>query len=120
MLLHTILGRKGATVEERLAPNHLADLRASGLSDEQIIACGFWTETDAKVIGRLLNWKQSAKKLGPCLCIPFPNADGSDGPYVRVKPDSPRLFDKKPAKYESPKESNNQLLLPPHTRSVLS
>jgi hypothetical protein len=102
------------------AKNHLADLRASGLSDEQILKCGFWTEMDTKAVTGFLNWKKSAKSLGQCLCIPFPNPDGSDGGYVRVKPDAPRTFDGKTAKYESPRESTNKLYLPPRTRQVLT
>jgi hypothetical protein len=120
MIPHDLLGRKGSTPEERLAPNHLVNLRASGLSDEQILKCGFWTEMDAKAIAGFLNWKRSAKSLGPCLCIPFPNSDGSDTGYVRVKPDTPRTFNGKSAKYESPRESTNRLYLPPQTRQVLT
>ena len=61
---------------ETLLPRHLADLRASGLSDDQIRACGFFSATDPATVAKLLGWKTPATRLGPCLCIPFPGPDG--------------------------------------------
>src|SRR5262245_14085840 len=89
-----------------LLPQHMADLRKSGLSDEQIRCCGFRSSVDGAQIAGWLHWKTSAKSLGPCLCIPFYGPDGNALEYVRVKPDKPRTSKKKdggkPIKYESP------------------
>ena len=91
-----------------LLPQHLADLRKSGLSDAQITACGFYSEEDPADVAKLLNWKGSAATLGPCLCIPFAGPDGKATGHVRVKPDRPRLRKGKPAKYESPLKASNR------------
>jgi hypothetical protein len=98
-----------------LAPEHLADLRDSGLSDATIAACGFYTERDPEIIGRQLNWAGGAFALGPCLAIPF------DGTYVRFKPSKPNKDAKgRPRKYESPKGLPNRLYVPPATRDKLT
>ena len=104
-----------------LLPQHLADLRDSGLSDETIRACGFRSTTDAEEIKGILRWKASAERLGPCLVIPFFYADGTQiSGYARLKPDCPISDTKgKVRKYESPKGLPNRVFLPPHTRTVL-
>ncbi len=91
-----------AAAVQPLTPKHLADLRASGLTDATIAACGFHSLTDAGAIAQVLNWQYPAKKLGPCLAIPFRDADGKPTGYVRLKPDQSRQSDGKAAKYESP------------------
>jgi|GEM_PF-5273166 len=105
-----------------LLPQHLADLRRSGLSDEHILSCGFRSSSDPAQIARLLNWKNPAKALGPCLCIPFFRADGERLDYVRMKPDKPRKSKNggKSIKYESPLRSVNRAYLPPNTRAALA
>src|SRR5206468_1319178 len=85
-----------------LLPHHRADLRASGLTDDQIARCGFYSESDPAAVAGLLGWKGPATVLGPCLCIPFRGPDGRPAVYVRVKPDCPRERKGKPAKYEAP------------------
>ena len=103
-----------------LHPEHLADLRASGLSDEQIRDCGFYTETDPSAVAKLLNWKRPATDLGPCLCIPFHGTDGKPSGYTRVKPSKPRQKDGKTVKYESPVGKPNRAYIPPATRAKLA
>lgn len=105
-----------------LLPRHLADLRASGLTDEQIRVCGFYSCSDTVALARLLGRKNRrvVAALGPCLCIPFPNADGSPSGYVRCKPDAPRVADGKPVKYESPVGTPNRAYFPPATLPVLA
>lgn len=106
-----------------LLPQHLADLRGSGLSDETISLCRFRSETDPFKIMKYLNCKkQTAKDFGPCLCIPFYDADGKYMDYVRIKPDYPRTLSGKdrPNKYESPSKSNNRIYIPPRTRVMLA
>jgi putative DNA primase/helicase len=103
----------------------LADLRASGLSDAQISACGFYTETDPAKVSLGLKWRRPAKELGPCLAIPYRDREGNVNGYVRFKPDKPRLSKKqdgtpKPVKYESPKGKPNQAFFPPGTLAALA
>jgi len=48
----------------RLTPRHLADLRASGLSDQQIAACGFHSLQAIESIQSVLRWKRYNGDLG--------------------------------------------------------
>jgi len=85
----------------RLLPQHLADLRRSGLSDETIEVNGIYSEINPTVIARILNWSSPAKALGPCMVIPF--ADPSTGKlngFARIRPDNPRTAG---GKYEQPR-----------------
>ena len=104
-----------------LTPRHLADLRQSGLSDQQIAACGFHSVLASATVQKLLNWRRCNGQLGDCLAFPFFDAAGKPTGYVRLKPDSPRKakHDGKPIKYESPKGSANRAYFPPATRTVL-
>ena len=104
-----------------LLPQHLSELRSSGLSDEQIQLCGFYSEANPSRWSALLKWKTPPRQRAPVLCIPFFDADGKPLDYVRVKPDQPRSgTNKKPIKYESPIGASNRAYFPPATRSVLS
>jgi putative DNA primase/helicase len=105
-----------------LLPQHLTDLRRSGLSDETVAACRFRSETDPVAVAGLLNWKTPAVGLGPCLVIPFADADGNVNGYARVKPDRPRARkqDGKPQKYEAPYRKPNRAYFPPGTRAALA
>jgi hypothetical protein len=98
-------------------------LEKSGLSAEQIKACGFFSLTNREEIRKALRWKGYRGELGDCLAIPFFDAEGNpvDG-YCRLKPDRPRTGkeDGKPIKYESPKGLNNRAYFPPGTRAVLN
>jgi hypothetical protein len=104
-----------------LLPQHVEDLRRSGLSDEQIAACHFRSETDPRKVGKLLRWSGPATDLVPCLVIPFPEPGGTLNGYSRIKPDKPRQGkdDGKPRKYEAPYKKANRLFFPPRTRSLL-
>jgi hypothetical protein len=106
-----------------LLPHHLADLRRSGLSDDQIGRCGFYSEPDPAAVGRLLNRSDPkvVAALGPCLCLPFAALDSRPAGYVRCKPDRPRADDKgKLVKYESPVGAPNRAYLPPATRAAVA
>jgi hypothetical protein len=105
-----------------LTDRHLADLRDSGLSDEQIEACGFHSLRTAAEVEKVLRWKSYDGSLGPCLCIPFFDPDGKPmAGYSRLKPDRPmkRESGDRP-KYETPKGSSNRAYLPPGTRAALA
>jgi hypothetical protein len=106
-----------------LLPHHLADLRRSGLSDEQIAACGFRSTTDRKEIGSILNWNGYNGRLGPCLVIPYFNPNGPFSGYSRIKPDRPlaRKGQKgKAPKYESPVGQGNHAYFPPSFADALA
>ncbi len=113
------IGKKGEPV--RLSKKHLADLRASGLSDRQIHRCCFRTVSDPVKVQEILRWKRSAEALGDCLCIPFVDTTGERTGYCRLKPDRPRKDQNGRAiKYESPKGLPNRVFIPPTTRAALS
>jgi putative DNA primase/helicase len=105
----------------KLLPQHLTDLRTSGLSDAQIHRCGLYSLQAPASIQKVLNWKGYKGGLGDCLAFPFRNAEGKTNGYVRLKPDRPRRSkeDGKPIKYESPKGSANRAYFPPGTLAVL-
>src|SRR5262245_14464205 len=104
-----------------LSESHLADLRASGLSDETIRACGLFSEIDAVKIGETLNWNGPAETLGACLVIPFFDLDGRPNGYMRVKPTCPRKDkDGKPIKYESPRGEVNRAYFPPGVTELMA
>jgi len=106
-----------------LLPQHLADLRKSGLTDATIQACGFYSETDPKKIAKLLKCSVAyAKRLGPCLVLPFFDLHGKPTNYVRLKPDNPQADAKKKRvkKYEAPRGVGNQAYFPPATIAALA
>jgi putative DNA primase/helicase len=107
-------------VSGALGDKHRADLEASGLTPEAIAAGGFYTEADPVTVGKLLNWKGPARRLGPCLVIPFLNPDGTPSGYCRVKPGRPREKAGKRFKYESPVGQPNRAYLPPLARAALA
>jgi Domain of unknown function (DUF3854) len=125
----------GSTRQRHLLAHHLEDLRRSGLSEDSIHAGGFFSMTKSEDVRRALNWGHSYRgELGPCLAIPFFDANGRPmrqakhfhavsgdyADYVRLKPDSPGLNDEgTPRKYESPCGEPNHAYFPTWTRSVL-
>src|SRR5438445_3922347 len=110
-----------AGLAHKLTPRHLADLRASGLTDETIAANGFDSLQAPASVQTALRWKRYRGELGDCLRISFRDADGKPLEYSRLKPDCPRRGkeDGKPIKYESPKGSANRAYFPPGTLAAL-
>jgi Domain of unknown function (DUF3854) len=106
----------------RLLPQHLAELRRSGLDEADAAAAGVHSLTDAAVIARTLHIPERwARLLGPCLAFPYldPRTGGPTG-HCRLKPDRPRVDrDGKTIKYESPKGAGLQAYFPPLARSAL-
>src|SRR5579864_4097626 len=79
-----------------LLPKHLEELRRSGLTDETIRACGFWSMTDPKEIQFTLRRGYDVSCLGPCLAFPFFDLRGGRVcDFTRLKPDNPRLEKKR-------------------------
>lgn len=106
----------------KLHPNHLADLRKSGLTDATIEAAGLYSEHRHAEIGVMLNWAKPPKRMGSVLVFPFHRPDGSFTGYCRLKPDAPRA-DKstgKPIKYESPRQRGNEIYFPPGIAAALA
>ncbi len=108
----------------RLLPNHLAELRASGLTDETIAANGVYSEFDPAAVAKLLNWgKARAAVLGPVLVYPHFGRDGTPLGHATVKPDNPRARGDKPGKitkYENPRGRPNRLYVPAGARAALA
>jgi hypothetical protein len=85
-----------------LLPQHLADLRRSGLSDETIAESGIYSESDRRAVSRLLGWDRPAPS--GAMVIPFSHPDGTRNGFARAKLDQPRKArDGKPVKYEQPR-----------------
>jgi hypothetical protein len=115
-------GREGGWIVTLLLSQHLADLKNSGLLDETIAACRFYSVSDHAEARRILNWKGPAKDMGPFLAIPFFDLDGKPNCYIRLKPDRPRVNKKtgKPQKYESPYRKPSRAYLPPAVGAALA
>jgi putative DNA primase/helicase len=99
-------------------PHHLAELRASGLSEETIRGAGIHSETNYDEIASLLEWKPP-KKMAPVLVFPVLRADGTPTGYAYVKPDHPRKVADKVVKYEAPRGRPARVYVPPKTHSAL-
>ncbi len=104
-------------VEALLRPHHIEQLRSSGLSDETIVACGFYSEHKHAAICSILDNTRIKKSCGMALVFPFFDLRGEKTGYKRVKLDNPRT-DKsaskdKPIKYESPVQRSNPVYFPP-------
>ena len=103
-----------------------ADLRSSGLSNEQIRACNFRVVEDPITINGIRHFiGAKTNQLGACLVIPYRQPDGTLIPvetFARLKPAKPRTDKKtgKPVKYESPIKSSLRLYFPPATCKSLS
>ncbi len=119
-----------------LAPEHLAELRESGLSDATIRAAGLHTVTDGSCVRELLGGYlavRTANGMGSCLAfsyfdaagvpMTYPNGDGSLHPFIRLKPSKPRVDRKdkgRKIKYESPAGAPCRAYFPPGTRDSLA
>jgi putative DNA primase/helicase len=106
-----------------LDPRHVAEFRASGLTDLTVEAAGLYTVVAAERAAKLLNRCSSRPDsigTGPWLALPFRDADGLPTSYVRLKPLVPRTDgDGKPVKYESPSDVPNRAYFPPGTIPAL-
>ena len=102
-----------------LLPHHRKQLTESGLTDATIAGAGLYSETNADKIRSIIKCsKPVAKKLGPCLVIPYYDIDGRNG-YARIRPDIPRVIGSRKLKYESPKGEPNQPYLPESVKQCI-
>ncbi|MBN1854573.1 MAG: DUF3854 domain-containing protein [Pirellulales bacterium] len=95
-----------------LLPHHLAELRASGLSDDTIRAAKIRSETNHIKLASMLNRRKWDRKQGPGLVFPFIDESGATVLY-RVKPDRPPQKNGKPCKYLSPVGGGVRIYVPP-------
>jgi putative DNA primase/helicase len=102
-----------------LLAHHVAELRASGLSDETIKASGVHSEDAHSALDVMLGWGgKLPKKMAPAIVFPYTAIDGRNSSYARIKPDTPRKQGGKVTKYESPRKQPNQLYIPPGVADV--
>lgn len=102
-----------------LLPNHIADLRRSGLTDATISAAGIHSETDHHKLAALLNRKSWSRTCGAALVFPFHDESGAVV-LNRVKPDTPPSKNGKPAKYLSPTGAAVRAYIPPSQNGELA
>jgi hypothetical protein len=96
----------------RFHPDHLADLRKSGLSDEMIAAAGVRSISARGIVNALGFPVYGGTSL---LCFPYPGADG----FCRYKAFYESDFAGKRPKYLQKKGSGSHLYIPDTTRTVL-
>ena len=107
--------------ELNLDPHHYRDLKSSGLTDETIRECGFYTERSYPRLAAMIGWKFYPKKMGSALVIPFRSPGGELDGYKRIKPSAPkRNRNGKPQKYISPKGRDQKPYFPPAVIEKLS
>ena len=99
-----------------LLPHHAADLRASGLTDETIVANALRSEQDHRKIAGILNRK--GWKNGDVLVFPFHSESGVCE-LERVKPDNPSSRGGRLQKYLSPSGSANRVYFPAGVRESI-
>jgi len=104
-----------------LDPHHLRDLRKSGLTDETIRECGFYSESSYSKLAVMIGWKSYPKRMGTALVIPFRGPSGEMIGYNRIKPSIPKLNrNGKPQKYLGPKGQPQRPYFPPGVIDKLS
>lgn len=94
----------------RLLPQHLQDLRASGLADQTIARARLYSVNDANEARALLRWMPSKPPPNvPALAFPYDDA----ATHVRLRPDTPRrLKTGHEVKYESPEQVPSEIYVP--------
>ena len=95
-----------------ILPNHLADLRGSGLSDETITAAKIHSEEDHHKLAAMLNRRSWPRTYGAALVFPFYDDAGTVVTH-RVKPSHPPSRNGKAAKYISPTGATVRAYIPP-------
>lgn len=101
----------------KIAPQHLKMLEESGIPPEHAYARGYETIRDSSRLADLKIVK-AARGCVPGLLVPMLRAEGSTWGY-QYRPDSPRLRQGKPVKYETPYQQRNGLDVPPSVGELL-
>jgi hypothetical protein len=97
-------------IPRQLNERHLADLGASGITEEFALRNGCFSGS-AEQVRAILGFNQTNS---PGLVFPYPGTNGNgQKPFMRVKPDTPFVDENgRPAKYLSPKFATNRLYVP--------
>ncbi len=101
---------------EQLSPRHLAELKASTISNAQIAARGYETITNPMALP--LPFTGNIRKGSGGLLIPVWNTLGEIGTW-QFKPDDPPIRDGKPVKYLNPAGGNVCLDVPAAARCFI-
>lgn len=88
-----------------LDPIHRADAHKSGLTDESIQKCEFWSARPQEI--------KNFKPVESAMCLPYFTPDGKRTGFVRYKFFPPRIVEGKSQKYGQKKDSDCELYLPP-------
>lgn len=101
-----------------LTDAHREHLRTSGLTDESIALCGFYSESTSAGVSKLLGRRWA---LGGGIAIPF-YRPGEETPFFhRFRPDKPRVLkrgsDSRAVKYEQPPGISFAPYFPPRARA---
>lgn len=112
------------TLESKLKPQHLAELRASGISDDIIRKRGYRSITTNRELEATGFGKYQSRAPGiliPLRHVPNITVDSSKPPATaQFKPNKPRYIDGvKAVKYETPAGSRVCLDIPPGVEKVL-
>jgi hypothetical protein len=92
-----------------LAPQHLKDLRASGISEE-LIELAKLRSGERSEVTQILGFDPGSGGL----IFPYPGTNGTTPVFVRVKPDKPFIDSEgRAAKYLTAKDAGNRLYIPP-------
>jgi hypothetical protein len=78
-------------VKREVSEKHLANLRASGLTDETITLAELYTESHHTLLADLVQRRAWARQWGAALVIPFYLPGGSQPIGYRVRPSNPRV-----------------------------
>jgi hypothetical protein len=94
-----------------IARHHMRMLAESGITSEHAAARGYETVTGPERLAEV-NVVRAVRSHVPGLLVPMLRVDGSTWGY-QYRPDTPRLRDGKPVKYETPWQQRNGLDIPP-------
>ncbi|TWT35601.1 hypothetical protein KOR34_04940 [Posidoniimonas corsicana] len=96
----------------RLFPAHIAELKASGISEDQALEAGVYSEHDQRELARLANRKRWGVKLGAALVFEYRDLGGNTVLH-RLKPERPAKQGGRELKYIQPSGERSQSYFPP-------
>ena len=102
----TSTSSKGSGLGAALSDEHLAELRASGISDEVIASCGAYTAYSAEDLPEPLRWIGRFKDALPALIYELPEAGKGTTWQVKPQVDSVVLANGRAPKYIGPSKDS--------------
>jgi hypothetical protein len=101
-----------------LRPEHLANLRESGLTDETIALAELYSEANRKTLADLVQRSGWPTHCGSAIVFPFYLPGATEPHAYRVRPSNPRIGRKgKPIKYDQAEAYGSLVYFPPRARS---